>query len=132
MVTVFVGLRVGVPVGVGLGVVIVGVMGGQVGKGVARKVETAVPQPLGVQFQLESWLGQESSVKDQAVAPTIPLVVTAHPDAPIILASKVGLSGSVPQVTSPPYSPIKTGATERRLAGTSAFQLVGVFPSLAP
>lgn len=102
------------------------------GLGVAIQVETAAPQALGVQVQLESWLGQESSVKDQAVAPTTPVVVTAHPEEPIILVSKVGLSGFAPQVVAPPNSPTKTGTADRTLEGTVAFQLAAVVPSLGP
>ncbi len=98
----------------------------------ASHVDTAAPQALAVQLQSESMLGQESSVKDQPVPPPTPVVVTAHPDVPIILVSKVGSSGAVPQVVAPPNSPTKTGAVDKTLDGTSAFQLTGVVPSLGP
>jgi hypothetical protein len=102
LVAVFVAVLVGVEVETT-------VTGGQVGLGVAIQVETAAPQALVPQDQLESRLGQESVVKDQAVPPTIPVAVTAQPLAPIILVSKVGTSGPDAQLISPPNSPIKTG-----------------------
>ncbi len=79
----------------------------QVATGVARKVETADPQLVALQVQFESRLGQELSVMDQAVQPTMPVVVTAQPEEPTMLVSKV--ESSALQLVSGPYSPMKTG-----------------------